>query len=243
MESKMASSEVPSVKSTAHCSQCQDVVSHLAPFQSGQLSIYVGPMFSGKSSKLLQELSTYADIGMRTLYVNHADDIRSTQGDSVVSTHSSQYSGLSKRVDSKKTALLAQVDTSPYQVIGVDESQFFDDLVPTVTRWVQKERKIVVCVGLDGDAFMKPFGHLLELIPLADTVVKLTAKCHRCLENLQKLREQGTASVFSGQTRIIPGLQGPLCEAPFTLRLTTETSQKIVGGADKYIPVCRYHHT
>jgi thymidine kinase len=209
----------------------------MAPFQTGQLFVYFGPMFSGKSSKLLQELSTYADIGMKTLYINHADDDRVTHGDTTVSTHSSQYFGLSKQVDSRKVASLATIDPSNpvnYQVIGIDESQFFDDLVPTVTQWVQKEHKIVICVGLDGDAFMKPFGHLLELIPLADRVEKLTAKCHRCLENLRSLREHGNAVVFSGP--------GPLCLAPFTRRLTCETSQRVVGGADKYIPVCRYHH-
>lgn len=201
----------------------------------GQLFIYLGPMFSGKSSKLLQELSTYADIGMTTLYINHADDDRSTQGDDKVSTHSSQYFGLSKRVDSRKVSSLSTIDPShptDYQVIGIDESQFFNDLVPTVTHWVQQEHKIVICVGLDGDAFMKPFGHLLELIPLADRVEKLNAKCHRCLENLRTLREHGKSMAFVG----------PLCPAPFTRRLTHETSQKVVGGADKYIPVCRYHH-
>lgn len=192
--------------------------------QSGRLEIYMGPMFSGKSSRLIHKLCTLADVGFRVLYLNHSDDNRDTCGDNIVSTHSSQYHGLSEHISSLKVASLQYVDIREYDVIGVDESQFFDDLVPAVSKWIEQDHKYVICVGLDGDAFKRPFGHLLELIPYADIAEKMTAMCHSCLENAKKT---GFAS---------------LNNAPFTRRLNSESSsQKLIGGSDKYIAVCRHH--
>jgi len=191
---------------------------------SGRLEIYMGPMFSGKSSRLIHKLCTLADVGFRVLYINHSDDNRYTCGDNIVSTHSSQYHGLSKYIKSLKISSLKDVEIHNYEVIGVDECQFFDDLVPVVSKWVEQDHKYVICVGLDGDAFKHPFGHLLELIPYADVAEKMTAMCHSCLEDAKKCG-------FSS-----------LSNAPFTRRLDSEfSSQKLIGGADKYIAVCRHH--
>lgn len=194
---------------------------------SGRLEIYLGPMFSGKSSRLLHDLSTFADIGLKVLYINHIDDIRDTKGDNIVSTHNSQYNGLSKKIKSAKISFLKEVNVEDYDIIGVDEAQFFEDLVPMVIDWVENKKKYVICVGLDGDAFRRPFGHLLELIPYSDFVEKLKAKCHICLN---EAKDRGF---------------GRLKEAPFTKRLfindDSNKEQKLIGGADKYIAVCRYH--
>jgi thymidine kinase len=59
----------------------------------------------------------------------------------------------------------------------------------------------------------KKFGSVLDIIPIADTVAKLTAQCEMC-----------------GQ------------RAFFTLRKTKETQTELIGVADKYMPVCRQHY-
>lgn len=53
---------------------------------------------------------------------------------------------------------------------------------------------------------------MLDIIPLADTVTKLTARCELCGK-----------------------------KAFFTLRKTEETQTELIGGADVYMPVCRQH--
>ena len=59
------------------------------------------------------------------------------------------------------------------------------------------------------------FGDILKLIPEADYITKLTAKCYIC--------------------------NNP---APFTKRLNNENdNQIIVGGNELYQPSCREHHT
>lgn len=54
---------------------------------------------------------------------------------------------------------------------------------------------------------------MLDVVPLADTVTKLTARCELCGK-----------------------------KAFFTLRKTEETRTELIAGADVYMPVCRQHY-
>mgnify|MGYP001055552487 CR=1 FL=1 len=76
--------------------------------------------------------------------------------------------------------------------------------------------KIVIVAALDGTFQRKPFGKVLNLVPLAETVTKLSAVCVMCQD-----------------------------DAAFSVRLSNETAVEVIGGADKYIAVCRtcYHET
>jgi thymidine kinase len=69
--------------------------------------------------------------------------------------------------------------------------------------------------GLDGDAQRKPFGKLLELIPLADSIIKLKAMCKKC--------NDGT-------------------EALFTSKKVHDTTVVDIGSSDKYEALCRAHY-
>lgn len=57
------------------------------------------------------------------------------------------------------------------------------------------------------------FGSLLDIIPIADSVTKLNARCELCDKR-----------------------------ALFTLRKTGETKTELIAGADVYMPVCRKHY-
>lgn len=69
--------------------------------------------------------------------------------------------------------------------------------------------------ALDGTFQRKAFGAILNLVPLAESVVKLTAVCMECFR-----------------------------EAAYTKRLGMEKEVEVIGGADKYHAVCRlcYFH-
>jgi thymidine kinase len=109
------------------------------------------------------------------------------------------------------THLLADVTqvVSENDIIGIDEGQFYPDLVSTVQQWLSMN-KIVIVSALDGDFQQQPFGQVLQLIPLAEKITKLNAVCHVCT-----------------------------ADAPFSRRITTETNQQVIGGDDKYIACCR----
>ena len=96
------------------------------------------------------------------------------------------------------------------EVILINEAQFFDDLRICVESMLAENKKIYI-FGLDGDFQRKKFGDVLDLIPLCDSVIKLTSLCNMC--------KDGTPGIFS-------------------LRLTKETEQMLIGS-DNYIPVCR----
>jgi len=196
----------------------------------GTLNLRIGPMFSGKTTWLNGELTQLADKGFSVLKITHADDVRcdvETCDDSG-STHNSSYKSLSDKIKRVRTYELKDIDVSEFHAIGVDESQFFPDLVEIIEDWVENQGKHVRVSGLDGDSFKRKFGQTLDLIPFSDEVIKLSASCRVCLDELEK-------SNFHGNILAIIG--------SFTKRLGTSTEQKVVGGSDQYIPVCRYHHS
>merc|ERR1719414_436250 len=103
-----------------------------------------------------------------------------------------------------------------YDVIGIDEGQFFPDTV-TWAEEMANSGKIVVVAALDGTFQRKPFGDILSLIPLSENVTKLNSVCMNCFG-----------------------------DAAFSKRITAEDDGKVevIGGADKYMAVCRacfYH--
>ena len=71
-----------------------------------------------------------------------------------------------------------------YDVIGIDEGQFVLDMIdvqfPDIVQFSEKmasRGKIVIVAALDGTFERKAFGPILELVPLAESVTKLTAVC------------------------------------------------------------------
>ena len=200
---------------------------------TGSLTVYVGGMMSGKSSRLIQEITRYADASSysgepqsKPLLINNSLDCRSI--DTVISSHSSQFKGISSRIDIISTKKLNTVDVSRYDVIGIDEIQFFDDLKETIISWL-KLGKHIYCSGLNGDAFQNHFGQVHTLLPICDHFEYLHAICQICMEEKRKETSVLTPIDFQGM------------QASFSKRLTTSTSQVEVGAADKYIAVCRRH--
>jgi len=145
------------------------------------LDIYVGPMFSGKSSTLLGVLNKMTDLNFKSLYINNKKDSR----DDIFSTHSSLLKGYCMKIDALK---VVKFDKSiieiakKYDVIGIDEAQFFGtDILEFVREMVDEHLKYVIVVGLDGTYTREKFGFILDLIPMCNKIVKLNAYCKTCL--------------------------------------------------------------
>jgi len=187
-------------------------------------------MTSSKTIRLLNILTEYADLGYKVLLINHSDDINRNVNEvsGSITTHSSQVDRLSDKITCIRIDKLCKCDVSSYDVIGIDEGQFYDDLYDAVVQMVNILNKIVICVSLDGDSSARPFGQVFRLIPIANKAKKLSAKCVQCMDEMIK-------SNFSGDLLGVP--------APFTARKKgLSTDQKLVGGLDKYIPLCRKHY-
>lgn len=168
------------------------------------LELIVGSMFSGKTTELLRRIRRLKSIGMRCVVINHSNDTR-VEG-AFVQTHDGF------KLPAIKTPDLLLTDIRAYDAVAIDEAQFFPNVDAAVRVMVETHGKFVLVAGLNGDYRRQPFGHLAELLPVADDVTWTRAFCQRCSD--------GTL-------------------ASFTLRLTPEETTVSVGGADKYSAVCR----
>ena len=176
------------------------------------LTVALGPMFSGKSSYLLSSIRKYNEIGWPVFIITSAFDKRYTNDVEIVNhNRESCKADIAVKnlydVSSKKEFLEAKV-------IIIEEGQFYPDLVEFVKEAVEVYEKHVIVAGLDGDAHRKPFGQMLELIPLADNIVKLKAMCKVC--------NDGT-------------------EALFTSKKIHDSLTVDIGSSDKYEALCRKH--
>lgn len=180
------------------------------------LQLYIGPMFAGKSSEILRIVNRYKAIQKQMCILSYSGDNRYTSEDILMNHNSVGVPCI--KVDSVWAILQNKQYKELFDVsslVIIDEAQFFHDLRAFVCYVLEECHKDLVLVGLDGDARRKPFGELLDCIPLADEVVKLKALCSIC--------NDGT-------------------EAIFTYCKTNKEEQVCIGGAELYMPVCRKHY-
>lgn len=170
------------------------------------IHIILGPMFASKSSTLISYLES-ASSKTTVFCVNSIKDTRC--GENQIQSHNG------KTFHAKKVSLLSELESDELfhkaEVIGIDEAQFFPDIIDFVKKWQGK--KTIYASGLDGTSEQEMFDWV-RIIAYADTVQKLHAYCTKC--------------------------EG-LVPAPFTKCKVQKNEIELVGGADIYYPVCRKH--
>ncbi|CAA7393311.1 unnamed protein product [Spirodela intermedia] len=179
---------------------------------SGEIHVICGPMFAGKTTALLRRLQAESSSGRNVAIIKSEKDNRYGL-DSIV-THDGLRMPCWALPDlSTFRAMLGIEAYDKVDVIGIDEAQFFEDLRDFCCKAADHDGKTIIVAGLDGDYRRCSFGSVLDIIPLADSVTKLTARCELCGK-----------------------------QAFFTLRKTAEQQTELIGGADVYMPVCRHHY-
>ena len=179
----------------------------------GYLGLFIGSMFSGKTSKLTELHRKYTFIGKQVVTINFAGDTRYS-ADGMVSHDGIKIpcimSDCIRKTIDEHTDEIGSAD-----VILINEGQFFEDIYDSVVYLVETRNKRVYVAGLDGDFKREKFGKLLDLIPKCNEVVKLHAICAKCRD--------GTPAIFS-------------------MRITAESDQVVIG-TDNYMAVCRSCYT
>lgn len=191
--------------------------------ETGYLELIIGPMYSGKTSRLVEIYKQYKFCNISVAVINHSIDNR--YDEDLLSTHDQVKIPCIKteklldiwtdNIDLEQDISLVprikdKFKVSTSSVILINEGQFFPDLEEFVKLLLVNDKKVYVC-GLDGDFERKKFGQILDLIPLCDKITKLTSLCSIC--------KDGTPGIFSK-------------------RLSFEKEQTLVGSSN-YIPVCR----
>tara|TARA_Y100000780_G_C13692615_1_gene420168 strand:- start:1943 stop:2506 length:564 start_codon:yes stop_codon:yes gene_type:complete len=175
--------------------------------KTGYLQLIIGPMYSGKTTALLELKKQYTFSKMKCCVINYSEDKR--YHDTMLSTHDKRMIECNNTTSLDEFLTQDVIDES--DVFLINEGQFFSNLKKHVLNLIDNHKKTVHVCGLDGDFKRKPFGEIVDLIPLCDDIIKKKSICAIC--------ENGTFALFSK-------------------RLVKSNKIKLIGS-DIYKPVCR----
>lgn len=179
---------------------------------SSFLHIIFGPMFSGKTTKLMNEVNRLKIYKKEILIINSKKDTRVESNS--IKTHDNILCDAYKT--NKLTKELACNLSNIYDVIAIDEAQFFDDLHDFVETLLFNNKYVIVS-GLNGDRYQKKFGFICDLIPLANKIDKLNGICNIC--------NDGTIGDFTSIKN----------------NIGDSDNQVLIGDNNIFICVCRKH--
>ena len=139
--------------------------------QFGWIEIICGSMFSGKTEELIRRLNRAKYAKQKIKVFKPIIDSRFNK-DFVFSHDKNQIKSksVSKSSDIK-------IKAKGYDVIGIDEAQFFDNEIVKICNDLANEGIRVIVAGLDMDYKGNPFGPMPNLMAIAEYVTKLHAIC------------------------------------------------------------------
>lgn len=140
----------------------------------GYLHIIMGPMFSSKTTHLINEINVLKIYKKNILIINSNKDTR-VEDDYIQNHNYDKYAAI-KCKELNDDILIKSKD---YDTVVIDEAQFFENLVHFVEALLA-EKKYVIVAGLNGCAKQKKFGFICDLIPLCNKITKLSAICTIC---------------------------------------------------------------
>jgi thymidine kinase len=176
--------------------------------------LFTGPMFSGKTTRLLAQIDRYKYQKKRTVAFKPIMDDRYSK------TNIKTHIGLTLddvevvTVETAKDIYRFLIDSDvDYDVIAVDEAFMIDDVAETLIRLFRLGKTIIVS-SLEMSASCKAFDEVAKIMPWATRIEKCPAVCVECQ-----------------------------ADAFYTQRKVEEGEEIQVGGADLYEPRCWNCHS
>lgn len=191
------------------------------------VELITGPMFSEKTTELLSRLSRRQIAGNRVILLRPSIDNRESLTHSGIKSNIPELFIDTKDFTSKRNYAFDfnsndyipleiksffEEEINNYDVIGIDELQFFDEGIVKVIDDLANKGKIFIVSGLNGTAERQVFPTVSSLLPLVDNIIHKTGVCLKCGS------DYGAFSIFKA---------GPKTEAV------------VVGGKDDYSVLCR----
>jgi len=180
------------------------------------IKLYVGPMFSGKTSELSKEFMRWKSINASILLLNHTLDTRYSKDS--ISTHDKS------QIKCIFTDNLEDFMDATEDVIIIDEGQFHKNLISMCNYWANSGKNVIVG-ALNCDSNKKPFGEIDQLYKHCDEVIKLNALCIKC--------KNGTRAIFtfnedkSEQIKVGSEDYLPLCRIHWNKGMLFQTNSTI----------------
>lgn len=133
-------------------------------------------MFSGKSEELIRRLRRAIIAKQHVVVFKPAIDDR--YGIEHIRSHNG--SSIDAIPIDNVERILKEIEKYDYNVIGLDEVQFFSpEIIRIICTLVDKGLR-VICAGLDLDFRGVPFGVMPTLLAIADEITKLRSICTKC---------------------------------------------------------------
>ena len=140
------------------------------------LSIIIGPMYSGKTSKLFEiyKCNNKNNYHEKQLVIDHTFLKENLLQTTNLYNHDKKYLSCIKL----NSRLLKNFNYNNYKHVHINEAQFFPNLKEIILYLLEKYNIHIYCYGLDSDYKKEKFGELLDLIPHCDNVIKLSGRCN-----------------------------------------------------------------
>jgi thymidine kinase len=174
-------------------------VIRIPPQRGGWLEVVCGPMFSGKSEEMIRRLRRAEIAGQKVVVFKPQIDDRYDAVDVV------SHAGVRMRAIPAGSVADVLARAEGYDVVGIDEVQFFEHTVVGAAQALADRGVRVICAGLDQDFRRLPFGPMPELLARAEFVDKLQAVCQCCggsATTTQRLVD-GEPAPYDGATIVV----------------------------------------
>ncbi len=143
---------------------------------SASIEVIVGPMYAGKTEELIRRINRAKIAELNVLSFKPKIDNR-YNSNSIIS-----HNG--KEADCYVVETIEEMrdlaDNEKFDVMSIDEIQFFPKEVVEFCQEIADSGKRVIVSGLDMDFKGKPFHIVPEIMAVAEHVSKLTAVCMKC---------------------------------------------------------------
>ena len=177
------------------------------------LHLILGPMFSGKSTRLIEHIRAFRTLDYNILVIKPDIDCRYTQNE--ICTHNQEKESCMVLPIDSIHKLLETDEFKKAKIIIIEEGQFFTNLYETVQEMLDVYQKQIYIAALNGDSKRQLFGDIYKLLPLCYEVEWMKALCIRC--------KDGTPGIYSK-------------------RISHAEEQILVASNDKYEAVCLSHY-
>tara|TARA_B100001287_G_scaffold266254_1_gene259997 strand:- start:6893 stop:7474 length:582 start_codon:yes stop_codon:yes gene_type:complete len=139
--------------------------------QLGWIEVICGSMFSGKTEELIRRLKRAKFANQKVIIFKPITDTRYSN-DKVVSHDANEIFSHSVKKATEIVDLIKDFD-----VVAIDEAQFFDMQIVDVCNQLANKGIRVIVAGLDMDFKGNPFGPMPYLMAIAEFVTKVHAIC------------------------------------------------------------------
>ncbi len=182
-------------------------------YRQGRIEVVCGSMFSGKTEELIRRIKRATFARQRVVIFKPQIDTRYSEEEVVSHDRNAVMSvplSTSGEILDYLSSHTASTDGYDFDVVGIDEAQFFGmDLVAVCNQLANNGVRVIIA-GLDMDFQCTPFGPIPALCAVADEVTKVHAICVKC----------GALAYVSH-------------------RLVHDQNQVLIGEQTEYEPLCR----